>query len=135
MKKLFKYFEWGSPAYVVLHSLYRRSRGRRPVATAKTEANPRLALKKAQDEFRGDGVVMLRLIRSCSVRTIRTVMDRVGLRALTIEEVMKSKGQVNSDGPDWEPKARVPYFSWNDGDINFSDDVPGWRYSGLDRNS
>lgn len=88
MRKLFEYLPQNSAAYVILHAMYRQSRGRRPVVTLGNERNPRKALQQAEKELSA-GVVTIRPTKPCTACTIMEVMKRLGLRGLTVDEAKK----------------------------------------------
>lgn len=106
MKKLFQYLPQNSAAYVILHAIYRRSRGRRPIATFGSERNPRKALQYAQMVV-STGTILIKPTKPCTVSIIKQVMDRLGLRGLTVDEA-KKLFEVD----------RVPCVSWNSNKLN-----------------
>ncbi len=94
MKKLFNYFNQGTPEYILLHAKYRKSRGRRPVAITAIQHNPAKALKEAQAVIDSGEAVMVRPAKSCSANTIMSAIKQIGLRGMNINEVLSLQ---NSD--------------------------------------
>lgn len=108
MKKLFQYVQEGTPAYVILHAQYRRSRGRRPVATLGEERNPIKALRAAEKALKKDRLHTFKTARDSTAEILITVATRLGLRFPTVEEAMALLKLA--------PKERlpVPYIQWNE---------------------
>lgn len=115
MKKLFRYFPEGSPVYIVLHAQYRRSRGRRPVATSATQRNPREALREAEQKL--DGGVVITLAKPCTMRLISIVLERLNLRLPTVEEakaLFQKKEKEEASAPYLEYDPSNPGQRWLD---------------------
>ena len=81
--RLYHYFPKESAPYVVLHAAYRRSRGRRPVATFCGELNPRRALVLAREEALECGFIMV-MSHHQNIHIVSAIMDCIGLHAIKI---------------------------------------------------
>ena len=88
MKKLFRYVSEGTPAYVILHAKWRRSRGCKPSATLGKETNPAEALRVAKTTLREDGFRFLNTARTLTLGELAPVIIHLGLRLPTAEKLM-----------------------------------------------
>ncbi|OGZ26956.1 MAG: hypothetical protein A2427_00060 [Candidatus Nealsonbacteria bacterium RIFOXYC1_FULL_40_7] len=93
MRKLFRYFPQGSEAYVILHSMWRASRGRQPSAVLKDVRNPRLALLKAQKEV---PAAVLTFVESFPDDVVRSIRERLFPEGLDV--VPQTTGNIPQNG-------------------------------------
>lgn len=87
MKKLHRYFSPESPEYVVLHGLYRESRGKIPSSPFRGIKNPQNALAAAKAELYTGS--RFRLIKGTGMtfKVILKVIKTLGLRPLGKNEL------------------------------------------------
>lgn len=93
MKKLYEFFEPGTPEYVVLHAYYRVMRGKRPTVSFCEILNPRAALVAAtKDLYKCDqGLVVLSdRVEDISAVDLCRIWQVLGVYPVSLNDFVRS---------------------------------------------